>query len=72
MLLVPSFWRFFPQKCSSLGRDPSSTSLQGMLGSGGTPDFMVDDESFEASAKKPLVEALVESPALGVRGLIGL
>lgn len=30
---------------------------KGMLGSGGTPDFMVDDESFEASAKKPLVES---------------
>eukprot|EP00435_Cladocopium_sp_Y103_P056443 s269_g19.t1 len=35
---------------------------KGMLASsGGTPDFMVDDESFEASAKKPLVEAQLSS-----------
>lgn len=72
MLLVPFLLVFFSPISSSLGRDPFSTSLQGMLGSGGTPDFMVDDESFEANAKKPLVEALVESPALGVRGFTRL
>ena len=38
-----------------------------MASSGGTPDFMVDDESFEASAKKPLVEALVDR---GVQQLV--
>eukprot|EP00438_Fugacium_kawagutii_P009130 Skav231786 [mRNA] locus=scaffold3283:297155:298540:+ [translate_table: standard] len=28
-----------------------------LASSTGTPDFMVDDESFEASARKPLVDA---------------
>jgi len=28
-----------------------------LASAGGTPEFIVDDESFEASAKKPLVEA---------------
>jgi len=27
-----------------------------LASAGGTPEFIVDDESFEASAKKPLVE----------------
>ena len=36
---------------------PKCSYRQGMLASaGGTPEFIVDDESFEASAKKPLVE----------------
>ena len=31
-----------------------------LASAGGTPEFIVDDESFEASAKKPLVEAQLQ------------